>query len=139
MRYVLSLALLALGWLALGRDNSASAKDDPAPPKGVPEKAIDVLKHVDKHGEAMEGYEGGRNFGNFEKHLPQNDSKGRRLKYQEWDVNPLKKGVNRGPQRLVTGTDGSAWYSGDHYNTFVKIRGATAIADREKNADKEKP
>lgn len=99
----------------------AVAKTPPVP-KGVPDKAMKVLAHVDKHGEAMENYEGGRNFGNFEKRLPQNDEKGRRIKYREWDVNPLRPGVNRGAERLVTGSDGSAHYTDDHYKTFKKIR-----------------
>ena len=91
-------------------------------PKGVPEKALKVLEHVDKEGEALEGYEGGRTFGNFERRLPVTDDKDRRLKYREWDVNPLRPGVNRGAERLVTGSDGSAHYTDDHYSTFKKIR-----------------
>jgi guanyl-specific ribonuclease Sa len=102
-------------------------KDDktPAPkaaPKGVPDKVLKVLEYVDKHGAAMEGYEGGRSFGNFERRLPQTDDKKRRIKYREWDVNPLRPRVNRGPQRLITGSDGSAYYTDDHYDTFKKIR-----------------
>ena len=27
-----------------------------------------------------------------------------------------------GPERLVTGSDGSAYYTDDHYKTFKKIR-----------------
>jgi ribonuclease T1 len=88
----------------------------------VPEKVLKVLAYFDKNGKAMEGYEGGRNFGNFEKRLPQKDDKGKRIKYQEWDVNPLRPGVNRGPERLITGSDGHAYYTADHYNTFRKIR-----------------
>jgi dienelactone hydrolase len=91
-------------------------------PKGIPEKVLKVLEYVDKNGEAMPGYEGGRTFGNFERRLPQTDDKGRRIKYREWDVNPLKPGVNRGPERLITGSDGAAYYTDDHYATFKKIR-----------------
>jgi dienelactone hydrolase len=94
----------------------------PAAPKGVPEKALKVLRHVDEHGDAPQGYEGGRTFLNIERLLPQTDSQGRRLKYREWDVNPLRPGVNRGAERLVTGSDGSAYYTDDHYNSFKKIR-----------------
>jgi len=100
----------------------AASRTDPPPPKGVPDKALNVLKHVDKEGMAPPGYEGGRTFLNVEKVLPQTDSQGRRLKYREWDVNPLKAGVNRGPERLVTGSDGSAYYTDDHYKSFKKIR-----------------
>lgn len=94
----------------------------PAAPKGVPDKALRVLEYVDKNDEAMDGYEGGRNFGNFERRLRVSDERGRRIRYREWDVNPLRAGVNRGAERLVTGSDGSAYYTDDHYNTFKKIR-----------------
>lgn len=93
-----------------------------AAPKGVPEKALRVLEHVDRTGDAMDGYEGGRTFGNFERRLPQTDARGARVRYREWDVNPLRPGVNRGAERLVTGSDGSAYYTADHYDTFTKIR-----------------
>jgi guanyl-specific ribonuclease Sa len=88
----------------------------------VPDKVLKVLEYVDKHGEPMDGYEGGRTFGNFERRLPQTDDKGRRIKYREWDVNAHKAGVNRGAERLVTGSDGSAHYTDDHYASFKKIR-----------------
>jgi guanyl-specific ribonuclease Sa len=88
----------------------------------VPEKALTVLKHVDEHGDAPPGYEGGRTFLNIERRLPQTDAQGRRLKYREWDVNPLRPGVNRGAERLITGSDGSAYYTADHYRSFTKVR-----------------
>ncbi len=91
-------------------------------PKGVPDKALKVLEHVDRTGEAMDNYEGGRTFGNFERRLPQTDARGGRVRYREWDVNPLRPGVNRGAERLVTGSDGSAYYTADHYDSFTKIR-----------------
>ncbi|OWK46504.1 dienelactone hydrolase family protein [Fimbriiglobus ruber] len=97
-------------------------KPAPGGVKGVPDKATKVLEYVDKHGEAMEGYEGGRTFGNFERHLRATDDKGARIKYREWDVNPLRPGVNRGVERLITGSDGAAYYTDDHYATFKKIR-----------------
>ena len=93
-----------------------------AAPAGVPEKALAVLKYVDEHNEAMDNYEGGRTFGNYEHRLPANDRSGARVKYREWDVNPLRQGVNRGVERLITGSDGTAWYTNDHYETFKKLR-----------------
>lgn len=42
--------------------------------------------------------------------------------YTEWDVNPFKNGQNRGSERIVTGTDGSAWYTPDHYRTWYQLR-----------------
>ena len=93
-----------------------------AAPKGAPDKALKVLQFVDDNGRAMDGYEGGRTFGNYERRLTATDPQGRRLRYREWDVNPLRAGVNRGAERLITGSDGSAYYSDDHYATFKKIR-----------------
>jgi dienelactone hydrolase/guanyl-specific ribonuclease Sa len=100
-----------------------SAKPAPArAPQGVPDKVMTVLKHVDDKGEALPNYEGGRTFLNLEKHLPFTDKDGRKIKYREWDVNPLRQGVNRGVERLITGSDGSAYFTDDHYKTFKKIR-----------------
>ncbi|HEY1381906.1 MAG TPA: dienelactone hydrolase family protein [Gemmataceae bacterium] len=100
----------------------AARQTTAARPAGVPEKVLTVLKQVDEHGEPPHGYEGGRTFLNAERLLPQTDGQGRRLKYREWDVNPLRPGVNRGAERLITGSDGSAYYTDDHYRSFKKIR-----------------
>jgi dienelactone hydrolase len=100
----------------------AAPKAAPPAPRGVPDKVLAVLKYVDEHGEAMANYEGGRTFLNVEKLLPQTDAQGRRIRYREWDVNPLRPGVNRGAERLVTGSDGSAHYTDDHYKSFKKVR-----------------
>lgn len=87
----------------------------------IPPKVYDVLKYVRRHHQPMSGYEGGRKFSNREKRLPEKDAESRVIHYQEWDVNPEIKGQNRGPERLVTGNDGSAWYTDDHYNSFIRI------------------
>jgi ribonuclease T1 len=91
-------------------------------PEGVPAKVGKVLKHVDKHDEAPDGYVGGRTFENRERRLPKKDARGKTIIYREWDVNRKVRGKDRGPERLVTGSDGSAYYSPDHYKHFKKIR-----------------
>jgi ribonuclease T1 len=91
-------------------------------PEGVPEKVLKVLKYVDEHDKAPQGYLGGRTFQNRERRLPARDKQGKPIRYREWDVNPKVRGKNRGPERLVTGSDGSAYYTPDHYRTFIKIR-----------------
>lgn len=91
-------------------------------PEGVPEKAGKVLAYIDQHGRAPQGYVGGRTFSNRERHLPRTDRDGKPVRYREWDVNPKVRGKNRGPERLVTGSEGSAYYTPDHYRTFVQIR-----------------
>jgi ribonuclease T1 len=81
----------------------------------VPQKVIDVLNYVKAHGEAPEGYVGGRIFQNREHRLPETTT------YNEWDVNPKVNGQNRGAERLITGKDHSAYFTNDHYRTFKKI------------------
>ncbi|MGO9071466.1 ribonuclease domain-containing protein [Mycobacterium sp.] len=54
--------------------------------------------------------------------MPTTDGSGKPITYQEWDVNPKAPGQNRGNERIVTGSDGSAWYTPDHYGTFQRLR-----------------
>jgi len=88
----------------------------------APDKALKVLKYVRENGVAIDGYVGGRKFGNYEDLLPKNDASGKRINYQEWDVNPKVNGKNRGTERLITGSDGKAYYTNDHYRSFVEVR-----------------
>lgn len=91
-------------------------------PGQIPQKVYTVLTYVRANNRAMAGYVGGRRFGNFENHLPRSDADGKLIQYQEWDVNPKVQGRNRGTERLVTGSDGRAWFTNDHYNTFVEVK-----------------
>ncbi len=105
---------------------SNSQTDDKTPPnvanERIPTKVYKVLQYVREHHEAMPNYVGGRVFQNRERRLPIKDSVGKKIKYQEWDVNPKQGGVNRGAERLVTGSDNRVWYTNDHYQTFVEVR-----------------
>lgn len=98
---------------------SASTKSD------APQRVLATLAKIDagtwppKDGS---GTQGGRNFGNFEGRLPKTDGKGKRAKYTEWDVNIKKSGRGRDAERIITGADGGAWYTLDHYETFTRIR-----------------
>ena len=59
----------------------------------------------------------GTTFGNREGRLPRQP----RGYYTEWVVRT--EGVrNVGPQRLITGRGGEAYYTPDHYETFVPVR-----------------
>ena len=72
------------------------------------------------------GTRGGDTFRNNERRLPTRGADGKRLTYREWDVNPKKRGRGRDAERIVTGSDGSAYYTLDHYDSFTKIRGPSA-------------
>ncbi len=88
----------------------------------IPAKVREVLVYVREHNRAPAGYVGGRKFGNYENHLPKTTPQGQRIQYQEWDVNPKKEDQNRGAERLVTGSDDRAWYTRDHYNSFMEVK-----------------
>ena len=87
----------------------------------VPQEAYDTLNYVDQNGRPPQGYKGGRVFQNDGRDggqvLP---NKG--TPYHEYDIHPKVPGKPRNAQRIVIGSDGSAWYTADHYKTFVNIR-----------------
>lgn len=101
-------------------------------PPPIPQKVYDVLKQIDDgkwpQSANAPGTRGGRGWDNDPRNpgeprpLPTADASGKPITYQEWDVNPKAPGQNRGDERIVTGSDGSAWYSPDHYGTFRRIR-----------------
>ncbi len=76
----------------------------------------DVLAQLQaSQGRPLPGYVGGRTFENRERRLP-------RGRYREYDVNPRVPGKHRGAERLVIEQrTGKAYYTDDHYRTFVPI------------------
>jgi len=81
-----------------------------------PQKAYDLLTQLEKRGGIpLPGYVGGRDFQNRERRLP-------RGSYREYDVNPKIRGRGRDAERLVIEQrTGKAYYTGDHYRTFVPL------------------
>ncbi len=87
----------------------------------LPEKVYDVLEQIEsKGGTPPKGYKGGKVYDNNPKYghqkLPEH------IGYREYDVNPYVKGQGRGTERLVIGDDGSAWYTNNHYHSFIRIK-----------------
>jgi ribonuclease T1 len=84
------------------------------------------LTTVDNTGAPPPGYVGGAPFANDGRGgtqvLPTTDANGNSVKYHEWDVNAYTPGVNRGQERIVTGNNGSAYYTNNHYVDFTEIR-----------------
>lgn len=83
------------------------------------QKAKDLLEAIQQHGgKALPGYIGGRKFQNRERRLPPGH-------YREYDVNPKIRGRSRDAERIVIEQDsGRAYYSGDHYRTFIPLHEA---------------
>jgi ribonuclease T1 len=87
----------------------------------IPDKAYEVLRYIQKYHRAPKDHVGGKKFGNYEQLLPQKTARGKKVKYQEWDVNPKREGSGRGAERIVTSDDERAWYTADHYRSFIEM------------------
>ncbi len=148
---VVLLAVVALTWWIDGR--SATDESTPATssvsivdgskatpsdrsrterpgPSDTPARVTQTLQYIDAgdwpDAANAPGTHGGDTFRNNERRLPAKNAKGKRITYREWDVNPKQRGRGRDAERIITGSDGSAYYTLDHYDTFTKIRGPSA-------------
>ncbi len=127
---VVALAVVAALTLRGGSDTAAPLSGAPSASQAhnakVPAHAYATLRHVDAgdwpDAAAAPGTKGGESWQNREGRLPRKDAAGASISYREWDVNPKQRGQGRDAERIVTGSDGSAWYTGDHYRTFVRMR-----------------
>ena len=82
--------------------------------QAIPDKALRVLETVRSTGHAPEGYVGGRVFQNREGRLPRDGD------YREFDVDPHQGGRNA-ERIIVEWNTKKAWYTGDHYQTFLPL------------------
>jgi ribonuclease T1 len=80
------------------------------------QKATAIMEAVQQRdGVPLPGYVGGTTFHNRERKLPFGH-------YREYDVHPKVPGRNRGAERIVIEQQtGKAYYTGDHYRTFVPL------------------
>ncbi|MCC6752571.1 MAG: hypothetical protein IT266_01165 [Saprospiraceae bacterium] len=135
---ILFACFLAIGiWFLQHRSASKAhpgAADRSEVPSGIPGSGkrladdhvasyvLEVLNAIDQTEQAPTGYVGGRTFFNREQRLPLAGPDGKTIEYREWDVKPRVPGKPRGAERLVTGSDRSAWYTKDHYQSFHRLR-----------------
>lgn len=110
---------------------ASSSADETVAPRGVtavpiPPQAFTTLAEIDNGGwpdsANAPGTKGGITWQNRDGDLAKTTPDGTRITYQEWDVNPKPRGQGRDAERIVTGSDGSAWYTGDHYDSFIRMR-----------------
>lgn len=93
---------------------------------GVPDRAYQTLIEIDAgrwpSSADAPGTKGGDQWMNRGGSLPTSDSSGKAITYREWDADPKKPGQARDAQRIITGSDGSAYYTGDRYKSFIRMR-----------------
>jgi len=92
---------------------------------GVPLAAKSALQEIDDGTWPPPGVKGGSTFSNDGRGggqiLPTIGASGDPIIYREWDINPAGP-AGRDAIRIVTGSNGSAWYTENHYTTFTRIR-----------------
>lgn len=69
-------------------------------------------------GDKLDSANDGTYFRNFEGHLP----KQRDREYYREFVHQMKGMPFPGPQRVVIGKGGEVYYTGDHYDSFRRVR-----------------
>jgi hypothetical protein len=103
---------------------AGSTSGAPATGSTIPAKVTNTLATVQSTNAAPPGYVGGRQFLNDGRGggqaLPRTAADGTPIAYREWDVNPRVPGVNRGAERLVTGSDGKAYL---HERSLREVHG----------------
>ncbi|MFV2104659.1 ribonuclease domain-containing protein [Micromonospora sp. LOL_024] len=52
--------------------------------------------------------------------LPRTTAGGDAITYREWGTVPGSGNPKPGGERIVTGSDGSVYYTPDHYQTFIR-------------------
>jgi ribonuclease T1 len=111
-RSILLALLITVGFISCKNDR----------PVQIPEAAYNTWNYIQKNNKPQNGYVGGRTFRNFEQLLPQVNVTRQKLQYREWDIYPKRQGKNRGAERLVTSSDGRAYFTPDHYQSFIPLQ-----------------
>lgn len=108
-----------------GKSNEIKDVDVNALPENV-QKAYNDYDEVNWDDEIYTGSDSKANanteYENRNGKLPQKDSNGNDITYKEYDVNDCKKGIQRDNERFVKGSDGSIYYTDDHYKSFKKVK-----------------
>ena len=109
--FLLYVRLAHVGTTGGMRPSSSSWQDAGS---SIPANAQSVLQYVRQTGHAPDGYVGGRVFENREGRLPAGGD------YREFDVDP-HNGPRNADRIIVDWNTKQAWYTGDHYRTFIPM------------------
>ncbi|SER65009.1 ribonuclease domain-containing protein [Actinokineospora terrae] len=111
---LVGLVLLVLaGWLIKDAGDPAPG---PTPLSALPGEAAATWRLVESGGPFPYPAHDGKTFANRERRLPQQAPD----HYREYTV-PTPGSRDRGARRLITGSAGELFYTGDHYASFVAV------------------
>jgi len=120
--FVAALFGSAYGYDQAGDTADADAAGCAQALESAPANVQSTFAYIQEHGEAPADYAGGGTFENREGLLPSEDAAGNPVSYRKYDVNPYSKAVNRGTERIVVGSNGAAYYTTNHYGSFIRIQ-----------------
>ncbi|WP_416906274.1 RHS repeat-associated core domain-containing protein [Micromonospora echinospora] len=99
-------------------------------PTSIPRESQAVIRDIQRYGVEVRGagpgfmgpsvpqvFENSGRTGGYV--LPGFDSSGKSIQYREWGTVQSRSNPNPGGERIVTGSDGSIYYSPTHYQTFI--------------------
>lgn len=118
------------GGSASGSDSGNPSSDDN---DSIPQKDLDDLPENVKNSyeksdwkgnrsDQTSGTKAGKRYKNRNSKLPLKDNAGNSVEYHEYDINNRLLNSKRDAERFVRGSNGSVYYTNDHYLTFVRIR-----------------
>lgn len=107
------------------KEKKIPSEEDKSPKKDpIPKKAYDILERIKKNGgRPPGGYIKPSIFRNIpqesgEKKIPNPNKK---VEYVRYDIDPTYWDSKRGEERIIIGTDGSVWYTPDHYKSWFRM------------------
>ncbi|MFF3075338.1 polymorphic toxin-type HINT domain-containing protein, partial [Kitasatospora sp. NPDC057936] len=99
-------------------------------PPAIPDESMAVVRDIQQYGVEAQGagnqFAGPSTPARFENsgkngghQLPQYDSTGKAITYREWGTVQAGANPKPGGERIVTGSDGSIYYTATHYQTWI--------------------
>ncbi|QBO35721.1 hypothetical protein EQG49_04210 [Periweissella cryptocerci] len=114
--------------LTLDKTGKFSPKIPVISTKVLPDDAKLMFNKYDKTGWSgtvkgqPDGTKAGGRWKNLNATLPTSDKHGKVITYKEFDVSGKVANQQRNAPRFVHGSDGSTYYTADHYKTFKKVK-----------------
>jgi RHS repeat-associated protein len=116
---------LAVMWWAGGKILGVGASTSPKNGAKLPGDAQKALTEIEQ-GAARPNVRKPKSFANDGRggtpRLPSQDAAGKPITYTEHTVNPRPPGGTLDGKRIVNGSDGSVWYTDDHFATWTRVK-----------------
>lgn len=127
---VFGAALIVFVYVLINAINKAQLITPPVQvcsDNNIPRAAYTALLYYQLHKEAPPGFNGIKEFRSSKSGLPEIDQNGKPVAYIESDIFPVVPNINRGNQRIIVSNDGTAYFTPNHYQSFIEITPSCVI------------